>query len=84
MSGSERWKPDQPERDARRPPLLSKLGGRAADAGWTMSGSVIGCLILGYLIGEGLDANPGATVAGLFVGLSVGLYNLARVMGLLR
>lgn len=81
MSGSQ---PEAPKDSNKPPPLLSRSGGRAADAGWTMSGSVIGCLLLGYLIGEGLDANPGATVTGLFVGLGVGLYNLARVMGLLK
>ncbi len=81
MSGA---KPEPPERTTGKPPLLSKVGGRAADAGWTMSGSVIGGLLLGYLLGEGLEINPGATVAGLFVGLGVGLYNLARIMGLFK
>ncbi len=81
MNGSQS---EGPERSTKKPPWLNKMGGRAADAGWTMSGSVIGCLLLGYLIGEGLDANPVSTVVGLFIGLGVGLYNLARVMGLIR
>lgn len=56
----------------------------AAEAGWALSGSVIGCLLIGYLIGRGFDWNPGATVAGLFIGIVVGLYNLAKAMGLNR
>ena len=64
------------------PPIVNRLGGRAADAGWTLSGAVIGCLLLGYMLGEYFDANPAATVAGLIVGLVVGFYNLAKVMGL--
>ncbi|MBI1354849.1 MAG: hypothetical protein GC160_10920 [Acidobacteria bacterium] len=75
--------PDPPSNEDEKPPLWGRVGGRAADAGWTMSGAVLGCLLLGYLIGEGWDLNPAATVAGLFVGLVVGFYNLARVMGLL-
>jgi hypothetical protein len=64
------------------PPIVNRLGGRAADAGWTLSGAVIGCLALGYMLGEYFDANPAATVAGLIVGIIVGFYNLAKVMGL--
>jgi Putative F0F1-ATPase subunit Ca2+/Mg2+ transporter len=64
------------------PPIVSRIGGRAADAGYTLSGAVIGCLALGYMLGEYFDANPAATVAGLIVGLVVGFYNLAKVMGL--
>ena len=56
--------------------------GPAADAGWTLSGAVIGCLLIGYLLGEYFDANPAATVIGLFVGIVVGLWNLAKIMWL--
>ena len=74
-----------PENDHEKrelPPIVNRIGGRAADAGWTLSGAIIGCLALGYMMGEYFDANPAATIAGLIVGLVVGLYNLAKVMGL--
>jgi F0F1-type ATP synthase assembly protein I len=48
----------------------------------TLSGAVIGCLAMGYMLGEYFDANPAAAIAGLIVGLVVGFYNLAKVMGL--
>ncbi len=60
------------------------MGGGAADAGWTLSGSVIGCILLGYMLGEYLDANPTATIIGLIIGVVAGFYNLAKVMGLGR
>ena len=57
------------------------MGAAAAIAG-TISGSVIGCLIAGYAAGEYFVANPGAAIVGLAVGIAVGLYNLAKVMGI--
>jgi F0F1-type ATP synthase assembly protein I len=57
-----------------------KRTGPAVDAGWTLSGSVIGCLLIGYALGEYFDKNPAATLIGLFTGIVVGLYNLARIM----
>ena len=39
-----------------------KRYGPAADAGWTLSGSVIGCLLIGYMLGVYFDANPTANV----------------------
>lgn len=57
-----------------------KVSGPAADAGWTLSGSVIGCLLIGYIVGEYFDANPAATIIGLFLGIAVGFYNLAKIM----
>jgi len=54
--------------------------GPAADAGWTLSGSVIGCLLIGYAVGEYFGKNPAATMIGLFVGIVVGFYNLAKIM----
>jgi F0F1-type ATP synthase assembly protein I len=74
--------PDARSPESLRPKL--QASGRAADAGWTLSGSVIGCLLIGYLLGEYFGWNPGATVTGLIVGLVVGFYNLAKVMGLFR
>lgn len=71
---------DESERSKSDPSARIRDGGRAADAGWTLSGSVIGCLLIGYLAGEYFGWNPGATVAGLIVGLVVGFYNLAKVM----
>ena len=57
-----------------------KPSGPAADAGWTLSGSVIVCLLMGYALGEYFDANPAATIIGLFIGIVVGFYNLAKIM----
>ncbi len=57
-----------------------KGSGPAVDAGWTLSGSVIACLLIGYALGEYFDANPAATLIGLAVGIVVGLYNLAKIM----
>jgi F0F1-type ATP synthase assembly protein I len=57
-----------------------KGSGPAADAGWTLSGSVIGCLLIGYALGAYFDANPAATIIGLFTGIVVGMYNLAKIM----
>lgn len=57
-----------------------KSSGPAADAGWTLSGSVIACLLFGYMLGEYFGANPAATIIGLFVGIVVGFYNLAKLM----
>jgi F0F1-type ATP synthase assembly protein I len=57
-----------------------KSSGPAADAGWTLSGSVLACLLVGYMLGNYFGANPAATIIGLFVGIVVGFYNLAKVM----
>jgi len=57
-----------------------KRYGPAADAGWTLSGSVIGCLLIGYMLGEYFDANPAALLIGLFTGIVAGMYNLAKIM----
>ena len=70
--------PDSPEQKGGE---QSRFGAAAAIAG-TISGSVIGCLLLGYAAGEYFDANPGAAVIGLAVGVVVGFYNLAKVMGI--
>lgn len=58
----------------------TKRVGPAADAGWTLSGSVIGCLLMGYVLGEYFEANPHLTLAGLFIGIVVGFWNLAKIM----
>ena len=71
---------DESERSKSNPIARFRAGGRAADAGWTLSGSVIGCLLIGYLVGEYFAWNPAATVTGLIVGVVVGFYNLAKVM----
>ena len=78
MRESEHNEPDSPEPEGSE---RSRLGAAAAIAG-TISGSVIGCLIAGYAAGEYFDANPGAAIVGLAVGIAVGLYNLAKVMGI--
>lgn len=59
-----------------------RQSGAAADAGWTLSGSVIGCLLIGYAVGSYFDLNPVATVVGLFLGIVVGMYNLAKIIWL--
>lgn len=57
-----------------------KRVGPAADAGWTLSGSVLGGLMIGYAVGEYYDANPAAVLIGLFTGIVVGFYNLAKIL----
>ncbi len=74
--------PDHDHDKRELPPVVRRFGGKAADAGWTLSGAVIGCLLMGYMLGAYFDANPAATVAGLILGIFVGFYNLAKVMGL--
>ena len=78
MRESEHNEPDSPEPEGSE---RSRLGAAAAIAG-TISGSVIGCLIACYAAGEYFDANPGAAIVGLAVGIADGLYNLAKVMGI--
>lgn len=78
MRESEHNKPDSPEPEGSE---RSRLRVAAATAG-TVSGSVIGCLLAGYAAGEYFDANPGAAMVGLGVGIMVGFYNLAKVMGI--
>jgi len=76
------------ESEHNEPDSLEPKGGRrsglsaAAAMASTISGSVIGFLLAGYAAGEYFDANPGAAVAGLSVGIGVGFYNLAKVMGI--
>ena len=78
MRESEHNEPDSPgPEDGER----SRFGRAAAVAG-TVSGSVIGCLLAGYAAGEYFDANPVAAMVGLAVGIVVGFYNLAKVMGI--
>ncbi len=78
MRESEHKEPDSPE-----PKGGTRSGLRAATAmAGTISGSVIGCLLVGYAVGEYFDANPGSAVAGLAVGIGVSFYNLAKVMGI--
>ena len=67
-------------KDTERRGAWIKRYGPAADAGWTLSGSVIGCLLIGYMLGGYFDANPAATLIGLFVGIVVGMYNIAKIM----
>ena len=78
MRESEHNEPDseEPEDSGR-----SRVGAAAGMAG-AISGSVIGCLLAGYAAGEYFDANPWAAIAGLGVGIVVGFYNLAKVMGI--
>ena len=46
----------------------------------SLSGTVLGGLVLGALIGKRLDWNPQAAIIGLFVGILAGFYNLAKSM----
>ena len=61
-----------------------KRAGPAADAGWTLSGSILGCLLIGYLVGEYFEAPRAGILIGLLVGVVVGFYNLAKIMWLKR
>lgn len=77
MKESEHNEPDPSASERQR-----RVGGIGAGVAGTVSGSVIGCLFLGYIAGEFFDANPAAAVVGLGVGIIVGFYNLAKVMGI--
>ena len=52
----------------------------ASAAALTLSGTVLGGLLLGWLAGRRWDCNPEAGVIGLFGGILVGFYNLAKAM----
>ncbi len=78
MRESEHNEPDSPGPEGSE---RTRIGAAAAIAG-TISGSVIGCLVVGYAAGEYFDANPTAAIVGLVVGIVVGFYNLAKVMGI--
>jgi len=52
----------------------------ALGAAGSLSSAVIGCLLVGWLIGEQTGKNPAAALIGLFTGIVVGLYNLAKQM----
>ncbi len=52
----------------------------AAVAALSLSGTVLGGLLAGALVGLQWDLNPGAAVAGLFLGVVVGFYNLAKAL----
>ena len=78
MRESEHNEPDSPEPEGGG---RSQLSAGAAMAG-AVSGSVIGCLLAGYVAGEYFDANPWAAIVGLALGIVVGFYNLAKVMGI--
>ncbi len=53
----------------------------AASAGaLSLSGTVLGGLLIGALVGQRWDWNPKAAVIGLFVGILAGFYNLAKAM----
>ncbi len=69
-------------KDLRGGGLRMKPAGRAAVAGWNLSGSILGCLLIGYLVGDYFDANPAAIVIGLFAGVVAGFYTLAKTMWL--
>ena len=77
MKESEHNEPDPSASKRQR-----RAGRMGAGVAGTVSGSVIGCLFLGYIAGEYFNANPGAAVAGLGIGIVVGFYNLAKVMGI--
>ena len=49
-------------------------------AALSLSGMVLGGLLLGAMVGERWDCNPKAAAIGLFLGIVVGFYNLARAM----
>ena len=52
----------------------------ALGAALSLSGMVLGGLLVGSLVGARWDCNPQAAAAGLFMGILAGFYNLARAM----
>ena len=69
-------------KDLRGRGFRMKAKGPAAVAAWNLSGSILGCLFIGYVVGNYFDANPAAIVIGLFAGVVVGFYGLAKSMWL--
>ncbi len=51
-----------------------------AAAALSLSGMVLGGLLVGAAVGERWDCNPTAAVIGLFLGIVAGFYNLAKAM----
>lgn len=52
----------------------------ALAAALSLSGSVLGGLLIGAAVGARWDCNPTAALIGLFVGILAGFYNLAKAM----
>lgn len=52
----------------------------AVAAALSLSGSVLGGLLIGALVGHRWGWNPEAAVVGLFLGILAGFYNLAVAM----
>lgn len=52
----------------------------AVAAALSLSGAVLGGLLLGALAGERWGWNPKAAIVGLFVGILAGFFNLAKAM----
>ena len=46
----------------------------------SLSGAVLGGLLIGAWIGQRRDRNPEAALIGLFIGILAGFYNLAKAM----
>lgn len=46
----------------------------------SLSGTVLGGLLIGAWVGQRWDWNPKAALIGLFVGILAGFYNLAKAM----
>ena len=61
--------PDQPQ-----PPR------HAISAAYTLTGAVLGLGLLGYVLDKKLDTEPYLLLAGLLLGVVVGLYDLWKVM----
>ena len=53
-------------------------------AALSLSGTVLGGLLIGALVGVRWDSNPKAAAIGLFLGIVVGFYNLAKAMWIQR
>ncbi len=52
----------------------------AVAAALSLSGSVLGGLLLGALVGHRWGWNPEAAISGLFLGILAGFYSLAVAM----
>ena len=57
-----------------------RLPTAAQAAALSLSGAVLGGLLIGALIGDRWDCNPAAALVGLFLGIVVGFYNLAKAI----
>jgi hypothetical protein len=59
--------------------LLLKQAGPYMEAGYTMTGALLGLGLLGYFLDSRMSTSPACLLVGLGLGLAVGFYGVAKV-----